>query len=330
MIKVKISTPLRDWPLLRQTSQSKGIVSNYHFFVDDHIDQEYDFWVVYDDLLTVEEAYCSKGNIILITPEPSSVKKYSRNFIAQFDKIITSQRNIVHHNVHYEQQALPWHVGRIQENHKNINFNLDYDSLKKMEFDNERKLLSVIISNKAFTIGHKNRIKFVEYLLSQNDISLDVYGRGFREIQDKWDAIFNYKYHLVLENYIIDDYWTEKLSDCFLAGAYPFYSGAPNIYKYFSMKSLTLLDINNFSQAKDIILEDMSKNKYEESFLARMNSRDKVLDEYNLFPFIIKQVSHYLHRVSIKEKIKLIPNRSCMSTAEKISLKVTNYLNKYL
>ena len=98
MVKVKISTQFPDWPLLRQTSQSKGIVGDCIFFVDDKRDIDYDYWIVYDDILTTEEAICNGKNLILITPEPPSVKQYSNYFLSQFNTIITCHKNINHRN----------------------------------------------------------------------------------------------------------------------------------------------------------------------------------------------------------------------------------------
>ena len=53
-------------------------------------------------------------------------------------------------------------------------------------------------------------------------------------IEDKFDALIGYKYHLALENSVIPDYWTEKLADSLLAWCKPIYYGCPNINDYFS------------------------------------------------------------------------------------------------
>ena len=75
----------------------------------------------------------------------------------------------------------------------------------------------IILSDKDFSEGHKKRIEFVNKIISL-PISeyIDVYGHGFKPIPDKWDAIAPYKYHLVLENSVQKDYWSEKLADSFL------------------------------------------------------------------------------------------------------------------
>jgi len=72
---------------------------------------------------------------------------------------------------------------------------------------------------------------------------IDIFGRGINEIEDKWDALDRYKYHIALENSVVEDYWTEKLSDAYLAGCYPIYYGCPNIEKYFDISSLARINI---------------------------------------------------------------------------------------
>ena len=76
---------------------------------------------------------------------------------------------------------------------------------------------------------------------------------GFDPIPDKWDAIYLYKYHIVLENCSIPDYWTEKLADAFLGLAYPIYYGCTNLSSYFPEKSFTPIDIDNPEQAISIL-----------------------------------------------------------------------------
>ena len=48
-----------------------------------------------------------------------------------------------------------------------------------------------------------------------------VYGRGWRDVADKAEAILPHKYHLVLENTVMPSYWTEKLADAWLGHAFP-------------------------------------------------------------------------------------------------------------
>ncbi len=150
----------------------------------------------------------------------------------------------------------------------------------------KQKKMSVIISNKVYNRDHLNRIKFVEKLKKHYQDKLDVFGIGFNAIEDKWDAIADYKYHIVLENSSYLDYWTEKLADCYLAGSFPFYYGCKNIDKYFPPNSYIPIDINDFAKTIEVIDQSIENNTYEKNIELIEESRNLVLYKYNLFELI--------------------------------------------
>lgn len=93
---------------------------------------------------------------------------------------------------------------------------LNYDDLKGLKTPTKTKLLSVIISDKSFTEGHLKRHDFLQAIKKHFGDQLDIFGRGFNYVNDKWDAIADYKYHVAIENSQYPHYWTEKLADAFL------------------------------------------------------------------------------------------------------------------
>jgi hypothetical protein len=144
--------------------------------------------------------------------------------------------------------------------------------------------VSIILSDKDFSEGHKKRIEFINKIISL-PISkyIDVYGHGYKSIPDKWDAIAPYKYHLVLENSVQKDYWSEKLADAFLGFSFPIYYGCPNIYDYFSQDSLCVIDIDNIDQAVIILQDIIESDTYDNSIQIIDLSRKQVLNQYNIF-----------------------------------------------
>ncbi|MCI0660313.1 MAG: hypothetical protein L0220_04495, partial [Acidobacteria bacterium] len=82
------------------------------------------------------------------------------------------------------------------------------------------------------------------------------------------------------------DYWTEKLADCFLAGAYPFYHGCPNLPEYFPSGSFTAIDINKPEEAIEIIEGGIRSHLYESSLHQLRGARELVLDKHNLFAML--------------------------------------------
>lgn len=297
MIKVKLSTAFPDWLLERQTPGAHGIWGNCEFLINKEID-ECDYWVVYDDLLKPEKVRCLKENTLLITGEPPSVKKYSGEYINQFSNILTCHRDLKHFGVIYSQQGLPWMLGRKYFNATKAwenQFSKGYDEFLKVQHINKNKILSVILSKKVSTDGHKKRDRFIKMLKSELGDIFDVFGVGIRDIEDKWDGIAPYKYHLALENSLYPDYWTEKLSDAYLGGAFPIYYGCPNILDYFTEKCFARIDISKPKEAIKIIRETIDSNLYDRSLKYINEARQLILDKYNLFAVIAEIIEKTYH-----------------------------------
>ncbi len=286
MIRVKLSTNFPEWPLIRQTPGWQSIWGNCRFFINEAV-EECDYWVVFDDVLQPEATRCPPGNTLLITVEPPSVKTYLPNFAAQFSRVLTCHRELKHPGAIYRQQSLPWMIGGRYHKDKgqwDATYTKDYDELSALTPITKTKLLSVISSDKAFTPGHRQRLEFVRRLQQHFGDQIDVYGRGLRDFEDKWDVIAPYKYHVVLENGRFRDYWTEKFSDALLAGAYPFYSGCPNLGDYFGEEAFIPLNIEAPEKAIQTIETGLRENRFETTVTVRQEARKRVLDEYNLFP----------------------------------------------
>ena len=102
--------------------------------------------------------------------------------------------------------------------------------IKEPKVYEKTKMISMISSNKSFTEGQINRLKWVEMLRGQ----VDLYGRGFNEIQTKEEGLCDYMFSVVIENGIYESYYTEKILDCFATGTIPVYLGSPDISKHFN------------------------------------------------------------------------------------------------
>ena len=328
MIKVKLLNTAPFWPLERQTPKRKGVWKNCQFFVNEEV-EKYDYLVVMGDLVNVERIVCSPENTILITGEPESVKEYNKKFLSQFHAVITSQRRIKHHGAIYCQQAQPWMIGGsyIKETKTwKEKFTKDYDELSTMVVPEKTKLLSIVFSDKSMTKGHVKRKIFVEKLKQHFGESLDVFGVGFNEIEDKWDAIAPYKYYLAIENCSVRDYWTEKLSDAYLGFTFPFYYGCSNIEDYFHDDSMIKIDIDNADKAIAIIESAINSNEYENSLEKIEESRKKILNEYNLFELICNTVNG-MEKSDAKEEFTIYPQKYFFKEDGYLKKKIKKMLN---
>lgn len=294
MLKVKLSTAFPDWPLSRQTPGGSGRWKDIQFLIDQPVD-ECDAWFVYEGLAKPDATVCPAENVIFITAEPPSIKTYNGKWIRQFFRVISPHRNLGHSGVELSQTGLPWHVGK------------SYDALSQGDFPAKSKNLSVIASNKRFTAGHKQRLAFVEQLKGQ--AAGDFFGRGLRELHDKWDGLADYRYSVAIENSAHPDYWTEKIGDCFLAGAVPFYYGCPNIADYFPPGSFVWIDLADPERALANIGEVLAVNDYETRRSALVQAKNLVLNEYNLFNLLARCCDR-LNLTAKRRKVRLQPEPS--------------------
>ncbi len=327
MYRIKLTTSSPEWPIQRQTPGESGIWGNCQFFIDKEI-EECDYWVVYEDLPTSQVTRCPPQNTLLITAEPPSVKTYSPEFLRQFSTIITCNRKIKGSRVIYAYSSLPWHVGRRSSQHQNLGFRKNYDELVSIETFEKKRLISVITSNKKFTRGHRQRIDFVNQLKQHFGTELDVFGRGINDIEDKWDAIAGYKYHIALENCSYPDYWTEKLSDVYLGGAVPIYYGCPNLVDYFPAGAFITINYD-IQEAVSVIRKTIDEDRYDQYFPEIIRSRKLVLDKYNLFPRLHDWANQSAAN-GPKELVSLKPSQQCAFLTTRVEDRLRRIISRII
>ena len=293
-IIIKVSTGALNSELshliLRQTPGKHGLWNNHKFIINQST-EKCDWWIVChgSGLQEHESTQCDPNHIVYISMEPNErLGNISDKFLNQFSHLVLCDRNIKHCQITYA-NGLTWWVGmNIQHSNGHHKFlpdsSFDYDEFTKMKPFQKRNRISVVVSNKSSLPGHIKRLEFLERLKKYPVWDyIDVYGGGFNPVDDKWDAIAPYKYHLVLENDVVPDYWTEKLADSFLAFAYPIYYGSPNITDYFNSDSLLIIDINNIDSTVKQLETLIVNDPYDHYIEYIIESRNKVLNEFNIF-----------------------------------------------
>lgn len=229
---------------------------------------ECDAWIVHEGLARPEVTRCPADRVFLLTGEPPDIKRYAPAWLASFARVITCHPDLSHPGVIAGQTALPWLVGR------------SYDQLAAA-FPGKTADLSVICSDKAMVAGHRRRLRFVERLLELSPMPR--FGRGFRELPDKWDGLAPFRYSVAIENSRQDHYWTEKIADCFLAGIVPIYWGAPNIRDYFPAEAMIVIDTLDPVEAARIIKAEATPEGYLRRLPALREAKRRVLEDHNLF-----------------------------------------------
>lgn len=256
-------------------------------FISDPFSNDYDWLVVIDNISKVlanqtEVLACPKENTILVTTEPVTITKYGRGFTEQFKYVITNQdeKALPHPNAIRSQTGNVWFYGRT------------YDEIVAVTEPNKTKKISTVCSDKqqGHTI-HKLRYEFTK-IMEERIPELDRFGRGFKWIETKAEAIDDYEFHVAIENHYAPNVWTEKLADTFLGYAVPIYYGCPNVFDYFPEDSIILIDIydveGSIKKIKEIIA---TPGEYERRLPAIKEARRRVIEEYNLLAMIDKIVT---------------------------------------
>jgi hypothetical protein len=270
-------------------------------FIFDPDAREYDWLAVYHDLPptrgdgkpSIEELACSPANTMHVTYEPSSITTYGHAYLLQYGHVLTSQEPscIRHPNRIYSQPGFPWFYGRSTSGGKH----LDLDDLTAMSPPKKEKSFSTVCSTKQQKhTAHKLRHEFT-HRIKKALPELDIFGHDVSPIDDKAEALGAYKYHLAIENHFSPHHWTEKLADPFLGFALPFYAGCPNAADYFPKDSFVALDPRDFEGSLATIKQVIKNNEYEKRLPAILEARRLVLEKYNLFAVLSREIER-LHQ----------------------------------
>jgi hypothetical protein len=133
---------------------------------------------------------------------------------------------------------------------------------------NKKKICSMFCSPKQITEGHRYRHEIAKMALASR---VDVFGGAHgtkRTVVDpnnpwrtKIDGVRDYMFSIVMENGIYDDYWTEKLTDCFASGTIPVYWGTKNIPDIFDKDGIIWLETGKEQEIINSLSEDLFLSK---------------------------------------------------------------------
>jgi hypothetical protein len=264
-------------------------------FVFDIDAQEYDWLVVYHDLFrrpwtfSQENLCCPPERTLLVTTEPSSITVYGTDYLRQYGMVITSQEPWAAPHPHriFTQPGLIWFYG-FPFGEGPIR---TYDEMKAMPAPAKTRDISTVCSDrKGRLTQHSRRFEFTRKLKEALP-DLDVFGHGVTPMSDKAVAVDPYRYHIAIENHVYPHHLTEKMPDSFLGYAVPFYYGCPNAADYFPAESFIPIDITDFARARDIIRSTLANNEYQDRLPYVIEARRRVLDEYNLFAVLDREIS---------------------------------------
>jgi Glycosyltransferase family 10 (fucosyltransferase) C-term len=164
------------------------------------------------------------------------------------------------------------------------------------------KVLSWVTSSKDALPGHQLRLFFLRTIWHK--LPLDLYGRNFTPLDDKWDGIAPYRYSIAFENARSPHYFSEKIMDCFVCLTLPLYYGSPEIEKYFPAKSFIAIeptDPRTVDKIRDIIAADLWKEREE----ALQEAKWLVLYKYNMFSQLSRLMLERLRPAGTPETLQI-------------------------
>jgi hypothetical protein len=273
-------------------------------------------WAVYIGNAGKDYTLDKCSNQVFMLVEPPEVYVYKKDFLKKFTHVVgpafSEYKDLS--NFKYSNVCLPWSVGLSFQDTKSdlknkilrkfpsrisylfseppeIAFNIV--ELLAKEFK-KTKSVSVVTSSKNDTPMQRQRLDFIQYLQEKKSLPLEIYGRGYLPIRDKFEVLSRSTHHLALENSSHEGNWTEKLSDSILTLNKTYYVGAPDIGNYFSSSIVQPIDLSNFEQAELKIREDFESEEVRKSEI--LFARDKLVNNHSFESAIkklVKQTKSY-------------------------------------
>lgn len=141
--------------------------------------------------------------------------------------------------------------------------------ISKHQLYSKSKIASIIASDKKKTKGH-----ILRHSIIRDIPNISVFGNGYNRISNKIEGLQEYMFSFAIENSIQDDYFSEKLIDCFVTGTVPVFFGTNNVNKYFNANGI--IHINSVKDAKKLNLS----SKLYESKLDSIKDNFEIAKQY--------------------------------------------------
>lgn len=150
--------------------------------------------------------------------------------------------------------------------------------IEEIKRHTKSKLVSFITSNKRMCEGHNTRLQ----ILAKYKDKVDLYGRGFNEIEKKEQGLVDYMFSFAIENGKYDTYYTEKVLDCFATGTVPIFRGSRNILTRFNGDGIIFY-------TDDFDISFLSYERYMSMMPAIIDNMEKVKDFYTVEDWLVKE-----------------------------------------
>lgn len=308
MLKIKLSIPGQtpNSKLDKFIGNSNNELNNCKFYINMDV-KNADYWFVLENTYKNEEiALIDPSKVMYLNFETSYPKdyfnsKYMSNYLKQFSYKYGCYDDFSENYI-LTPPFIPWMINSKQGASWFEKNEIKYDYLKNFDNKNKNKNISIICSSKKITDDHRIRLLFTEKLVEHFGSEIDWFGDGVKSIENKWDGIANYKYHIVLENESRNFLISEKIHDAYLGLTFPFYYGGSNINTFFSKDAYKLIDVLDIKKSIETIERGIKEELFEKNYDLLKQSRNLVINKYNLFERISNIANKMEQNTSQREK----------------------------
>ena len=260
-----------------------------------------------------EPSSCHKGENQYIEWIRKPVKVGKTVFLTDNELVKVSKLNSVEKKVAWilEPRAIHPHVyDWISQNNRLFDYVLTFDKelldrgenflfyphgrcwIKNLTFDPENKTkdISLIASTKAHTEGHRLRHEVAKRFGDK----IDLFGSAYKFVENKEEALQQYRFSIIIENSIADYYWTEKIVDSFATLTIPVFWGTKTIDRFFNKDGI--IQFETLDELEEII-PTLTKEKYDSMLEDAYDNYDYIQDYlipedwiYKNYPFLFKDM----------------------------------------
>jgi len=175
----------------------------------------------------------------IISPNIYDIKKVQK----KFDYIFTHDKNLL----------------KLGDKYKFVPVGGCWIPAENIKINNKPKLISHILSNKFWTDNQKLR----KTIYNNYKNKIDCFGLYCNQVETIDLALNDYMFSVCIENSSIDNYFTEKIINCFATGTIPIYCGCSNIEKFFNIEGIIQIKtFADFSSVFEKLNADYYKSKY--------------------------------------------------------------------
>ena len=187
---------------------------------------------LYIDFLSVTNRQ-EKNILWLCEPDViSKLKKSLDSFYRNYDYILTFDKDVLNKypNAILHLQASSW--------------------VEDKRYEPKDLSISMVVGGKLLAEGHflrqeiwhkQENIRDRKFYVSAFGTPGETYGNPTLP-SDKKDCLFNSMFHISIENCSIENYFSEKILDCFISKTVPIYWGCKNIDKFFDKDGIIFFE----------------------------------------------------------------------------------------